>query len=468
MFRSESELLLQLQHTSPASARRHPQQSSSDVLLHIHVLLPLAGTWRVTAGLGMAMLQHIGDVVAVDCSDSHFDHVASRSQQVDDALHQAVAHAPVQPRLVLPEAFGSDDDEPQQGDLIKAREELKEKNELQKLHLEAEDQLRKHQYELHQLEAELTPPLVPAQSESHASVFDACGDVEGAEIEHVMWVQGGGVARSSASNSSREVDVYTHSGDLPPHYASRCSNRLWRDLTPLAGPTLSVAVLCPRVVADQQQLMTSRLLAPSSRVRGGSWMITTSPAPIMLLPENDVADEAARSFPSLVGPHGLGCGSADGRGSAFTGLFVGCAVICSHDETSFPSPWPLDITSRTSPRHSNPNVFCNLLLRLTRCSVGHGCAKRHSHATRRVAAWQERFARQQRLQQRHPWITQQEVGGKEQWRCCQCVCHDQPGRQRVQRASALSRYALGQPALFLCQFKSNFEHILLPFTLTAE
>jgi hypothetical protein len=225
MFRSESELLLQLQHTSPASARRHPQQSS-DVLLHMHVLLPLAGTWRVTAGLGMSMLQHIGDVVAVDCSNPHFAHDASRSHQVVDALHQAVAQAPLQPRLVLPEAFGSDDDEPQQDDLIKAREEPKEKNELQKLHLQAENELRKHQYELHQLEAELTPPLVPAQSESHASVFDACGDVEGAEIEHVLCVQGGGVARSSASNSSREVDVYTHSGNRPPRYASRCSNRL--------------------------------------------------------------------------------------------------------------------------------------------------------------------------------------------------------------------------------------------------
>jgi hypothetical protein len=83
-------------------------------------------------------------------------------------------------------------------------------------------------------------------------------------------------------------------------------------------------------------------------------MITSSPAPIMLLPENDVADEAARSFPSLIGPHGLGCGSADSSGSAFTGLFVGCAVISSHEETSFPSPWPLDITSRTSLRISPP------------------------------------------------------------------------------------------------------------------
>jgi hypothetical protein len=227
MFRSESELLLQLQHTSPASARRHPQHSG-DVLLHMHMLLPLAGTWRVTAGLGMSMLQHIGDVVAVDPSNPQFDHVASRSHQEVDVLHQAVAHAPLQPRLVLPEAFGSDDDEPQQDDLIKAREELKETVELQKLHLQAENELRKHQYELHQLKAELTPPLVT----SHASVFDACGDVEGAEIEHVMCVQGAAAARSSASNSSREADVYTHSGDRPPHYAPRCSNRLWRDLTP--------------------------------------------------------------------------------------------------------------------------------------------------------------------------------------------------------------------------------------------
>ena len=75
-------------------------------------------------------------------------------------------------------------------------------------------------------------------------------------------------------------------------------------------------------------------------------MITTSPAPLMLLPENDVAQEAARSFPSLLAADGFGCGSAGSSSNVFSGLFVGCAVISSRDETAFPSPWPLDITSR--------------------------------------------------------------------------------------------------------------------------
>ncbi len=227
MFRSESDFLLQLQHTSPAAAssstRRHPQQSS-DALVQMYMLLPLAGTWRVTAGWGKSTLQHIGDVVAVDCSNPQIDHVVSRSHQVGDGraleqvvadtpvqphvLEQVVADTPVQPRLVLPEAFGSDDDEP-------------------------------------------TAPVFPAQSESNASVFDACGDVEGAEMEHVLWLQGGAAARSGGSNGSSEAHVYTHSGERPSRHASRCSNRLWRDLTP------AQAKRCPSLFSALELSQTS-------------------------------------------------------------------------------------------------------------------------------------------------------------------------------------------------------------------
>lgn len=308
VFRSESDLLLQLQHTTPPAppvAARHPQQSS-DVLVQMYMLLPLTGTWRVTAGWGKSMLQHIGDIVAVDCSNPQPHLHVSTSHQVADshALQQAVADTPPRPRLVLPEAFGSDDDEP-------------------------------------------TAPVLPAQFESNDSLFDALDDVEGAEVEHVLCVQGAAVARSSVTNSSREADAYTHSGDLsftlPQPTLTRAESR--RHVT---GGTLSVAVLCPRVVADQQHIMSTTTLAPSSRVRGGSWMITTSPAPLMLLPESDVAQEAARSFPSLLTADGFGggSGSAGGSSNVFSGLFVGCAVISSRDETAFPSPWPLDITSR--------------------------------------------------------------------------------------------------------------------------
>ena len=222
MFRSESDLLLQLQHTTPPAppaAVRHPQQSS-DVLVQMHVLLPLAGTWRVTAGWGKSMLQHIGDVVAVDCSNPQPDLLVSTPHQVEDghALQQAVADTPPRPRLVLPEAFGSDDDEP-------------------------------------------TSPVLPAQSESNASLYDALGDVEGAEVEHVLCVQGAAVARSSGSN--READAYTHSGDLsftlPQPSLTRA--KYFR-----AHPCMQQAARCLSLFSARGLLQTSRPSCPAQHL----------------------------------------------------------------------------------------------------------------------------------------------------------------------------------------------------------
>ncbi len=157
---------------------------------------------------------------------------------------------------------------------------------------------------------------------------------------HVLNVRGAAVASGVEARSLIDDDAaleYTHSGNSP----SLC--HCLRAHSPPSGPPLSVALLCPQLVADQQQICST--ICQSMRVRGGSWMITTSPAPLMLLPENDVAEEAASSFPSLIAPNGLAFSRADGSSNMFTGLFVGCAVISSRDEASFPSPWPLDMSS---------------------------------------------------------------------------------------------------------------------------
>ena len=93
----------------------------------------------------------------------------------------------------------------------------------------------------------------------------------------------------------------------------------------------------PRVA---EGLVQSDPLSRRARARGGSWIISVAPAPLMLLPEQDVSAEAAESFPSLIGPNGLGC-----SGSVFTGLFVGCCVVSGCDDRAFPSPWPLQKSS---------------------------------------------------------------------------------------------------------------------------
>jgi hypothetical protein len=72
----------------------------------------------------------------------------------------------------------------------------------------------------------------------------------------------------------------------------------------------------------------------------------------MLLPERDVATEASRSFPTLLSP--------DAFGSVFTGLFVGCSVASSRDESQLPSPWPMHINTSKSLLLALIVLFVNL------------------------------------------------------------------------------------------------------------
>ncbi len=111
-FCSESDLYLQLQQLQRpsvgASASATPLQRGDvplqrgDVLVQVQALLPLAGTWRVVAGLGNFMLAHVGDVVAVHAAPKVLE------QRPTDAASLLGAQ---RPRLQLPEAFESDSDE---------------------------------------------------------------------------------------------------------------------------------------------------------------------------------------------------------------------------------------------------------------------------------------------------------------------------------------------------------------------
>ena len=72
------------------------------MLMQLQVQLPLAGTWRVTAGLGNSMLLHVGDGVSVRS--------ATECEQLP--FNSSSAFGGQRPKVQLPEAFGSDDDEP--------------------------------------------------------------------------------------------------------------------------------------------------------------------------------------------------------------------------------------------------------------------------------------------------------------------------------------------------------------------
>jgi hypothetical protein len=223
--------------------------------------------------------------------------------------------------------------------------------------------------------------------------------------------------------------------------------------------------------------MTSRALAPSIRLRGGSWMITTSPAPLMLLPENDVAHEAATSFPSLIAPDGLGCASADSSGHDFTGLFVGCAVISSHDETAIPSPWPLDITSSASLSHSCPDFG---RLTLTHCAshaavwgvdvqrgivMQRGVWQRDRRALPAGSGFSNGILGSPSRRSLHAGKNSGDVAS-----VYVTISPDAGGCSALLLVigTSLPLNPMKHPRLFLYEFEFNFEHILLPFTLTAE
>jgi hypothetical protein len=57
--------------------------------------------------------------------------------------------------------------------------------------------------------------------------------------------------------------------------------------SPGTGSPLSVAVLQPQLTGNGEGWSASRMM-------GGSWVISVSSAPLMLLPEHDVAAEVSR------------------------------------------------------------------------------------------------------------------------------------------------------------------------------
>ena len=145
------------------------------MLVQMRVQLPFAGTWRVTAGLEQSMLLHIGDLVAVDSAARVYEQRRSSSLPTEGQLHSAADfNMPLQhQRLQLPEAIESDGDE----------------------------------------------PLVPSDAPSlDAEALAHCGgeDIEGAEVDHVLCVQGAGLANGSEHSAGERAEralSYTHSGE---------------------------------------------------------------------------------------------------------------------------------------------------------------------------------------------------------------------------------------------------------------
>lgn len=251
-----------------------------DVLLQLQVQLPVAGTWRVTAGLGNSMLLHIGDVILVNPSAKEVEHIPNHSLSAIGGQRQ---------RVQLPEAFESDSDEPHSAsrDLASAHDVL------------------------------------------------AADGPDGVQVDYVLCVRGAGfvVDKGESNCDVKTAQSYTHSGS-----SFRCFKLCGTCSAVPAGAPLSVAVLQPQLIQHQPQAAS---LNRRVRERGGSWIISITPSPLILLPEQDVAAEAALSFPSLIGPDGLGSQRADSSSCVFTGLFVGCCVVSCRDDCAFPSPWPL-------------------------------------------------------------------------------------------------------------------------------
>jgi len=234
----------------------------------------------VTAGLGDSMLQHVGDVIAAEAAaapDSLMPVAKAGQQQpfsVVDALQRAPAQAAAgmgggvsvqRQRLQLPEAFGSDDDEA----ITRACNPPK--------------------------------PSEPSAADGAAAALEAAGighNLRMRSIGHMLCVKGAGVTNPlvawGGGSGAQAPLSYTHSG------ATRCCMRcrcfVWHVVThaPAAGSPLSVAVLQPHAVADGDEPQLHATLSKQERVMGGSWMINVSCAPLMLLPQQDVAAEAAR------------------------------------------------------------------------------------------------------------------------------------------------------------------------------
>ena len=148
---------------------------SGDVLVQVQVQLPVAGTWRVTAGLENAMLLHIGDVVALDSAAEVLEERVSSSVSIE-TQPRAVADgsgntALQQNRLQLPEVLGDDHDERQ-------------------------------------------VPAPSSTTDDEAADADGLGFADDAAVQHVLCVQGAGLLDAVSDNSAGEAAFsYTHSGD---------------------------------------------------------------------------------------------------------------------------------------------------------------------------------------------------------------------------------------------------------------
>ena len=158
---------------------------NGDVLMQVQVQLPVAGTWRVTAGLENSMLLHIGDVVAVDSAAEVLEQPVSSSVSIETQLRQ-VADCNTglqQSRLQLPDVLGDDHDE------------------------------------------RLVPTAVPSSTtDDDAAEADGMGFADGAAVQHVLCVQGAGLLDAVSENSAGAAAFsYTHSGD---GVARRCCARL--------------------------------------------------------------------------------------------------------------------------------------------------------------------------------------------------------------------------------------------------
>jgi hypothetical protein len=281
--RSDSNLLLQLQqlqqHSAGLAAARTPLLSG-DVLVQLQVQLPLAGTWHVTAGLESSTLMHVGDVVAANSRAKEYCQIPTDSCSASGGQRR---------RLQLPEAFETDDDEP----------------------LSASD---------------------AASSASEARVPECPSHVE---AEYVLCVRGAAFVVENGESSSSTLS-YVHSGSCVHCAAYFVSSAAAHWPSTSAAAPMSVAVLKPQLAPH------AHLPAPlqrRTRAGGGSWMVSVTHAPLALLPERDIAAEAAESFPSLIGPDGLA--RAEHGSGNFTGLLIGCCVISIRDACAFASPWPL-------------------------------------------------------------------------------------------------------------------------------
>jgi hypothetical protein len=158
-------MLKQQQLMQPQLALSSKRQvlKCGDVLMQLQLLLPFAGTWRVTASLGDSMLQHVGDIVAVNTT------VQASEQQLraplDQHHHPSADTLSQRKTIQLPDAFGSDDEQP-------------------------------------------PPPFEAPASADEVRVSGATEAIQGCDVEYVLCVRGAG----AVTDVGNDMQCYTHSG----------------------------------------------------------------------------------------------------------------------------------------------------------------------------------------------------------------------------------------------------------------